>query len=561
MTGDHEPSPEQAFAAGRQAWLDDNASQFESIPPLVDSMGVEHGLLYGPADSPAWRDYGETLGYPGSFPFTRGVYSGMYRKAPWRINQYAGFGRPEETNERWRFLYERGQMVFNLALDLPTQMGYDSDDPQAVYDVGRAGVAIDTVADLELLLDGLPLVPIYFNVAGAAPILMAMLVAVAERRGVALTDVAGAFTNDILTTFVCRGTWIFPPDAHMKLTTDMVEYSVRHMSPYFYPLNIQGVYFRSAGAGIAQELALVIGDALTYVEWVLRRGIDIDDFARRLSFFFACGPEIFAEAAKFRAARRWWARLMRDRYGAKEKESMRLKATSATGGRYFQAIEPLNNLARGAYGILGAVLGGAQATFMAGYDEAYAIPNEESSMLGLRTLQILQEETDVARTIDPLGGSFYVEALTDEIEARAEAFLADIDGRGGVLKCVKDGWIRAELDRCLYEQYAQIRDGRIVQVGVNKYSQDEVPEQELQLHEYDPSVQKTQTTRLEGVRRERDRGECERALVELRRAAERDDNLMPFLVEAARAQASVGEMTSVLVDVYGRFGDPNTRVA
>ncbi|RMF20087.1 MAG: methylmalonyl-CoA mutase, partial [Deltaproteobacteria bacterium] len=542
-------------------WQERNASQFAKIDPIVDSMGVEHDILYGPTDSDAADRYEERLGFPGEYPFTRGVYPGMYRRAPWRINQYAGFGSAEDTNARWRFLFERGQMVFNLALDLPTQLGLDSDDPRATPEVGRAGVAIDTCDDLERLLEGLPMVPIYFNIAGAAPILMAMLVAVGERKGVSPQNVMGAFTNDILTTFVCRGTWIFPPEPHLKLVTDMVEYSSRHMSPHFYPLNVQGVYFRSVGASIAQELALVLADALTYVDWALERGMAIDDFARRLSFFLACGPEIFAEAAKFRAARRLWARLMRDRYGAKERESMRLKATAATGGRYFQAIEPLNNLMRGAYGILGAVLGGAQATFIAGYDEAYAIPNEESALLGLRTLQILQEETDVARTIDPLGGSFYVEALTDRIEEKTLEIMQSIDERGGVVRGIEQGWIRAELDRCLYEQMEKLRDGRIAIVGVNRHRQEAVREEPLRLHRYDPRVQEVQAERLAEVRQVRSSDAVERALSELGRAAERGDNVMPALIEAARARATIGEMTSALEQVYGRYGDPNVQVA
>ena len=544
-----------------RAWQDRNAAQFAKIEPLVDSMGIEHGLLYGPSDTDASERYEEKLGFPGDYPFTRGVYPGMYRRAPWRINQYAGFGTAEDTNARWRFLFERGQMVFNLALDLPTQLGYDSDDPRAVAEVGRAGVAIDTCDDLERLLDGLPMVPIYFNIAGAAPILMAMLIVVGERKGVAANAIMGAFTNDILTTFVCRGTWIFPPEAHLKLVTDMVEYSARHMSPHFYPLNVQGVYFRSVGASLAQELALVLADALTYVDWALERGLAIDEFARRLSFFLACGPEIFAEAAKFRAARRLWARLMRDRYGAKERESMRLKATAATGGRYFQAIEPLNNLMRGAYGILGAALGGAQATFIAGYDEAYAIPNEESALLGLRTLQILQEETDVTRTIDPLGGSFYVEALTDRIEEETCKIMQAIDDRGGVVRGIEQGWIRAELDRCLYEQMDKLRDGRIALVGVNKHRQEEIREEPLRLHRYDPRVQEMQIERLAEVRRTRDNDAVERALSELTRIAEQGGNVLPALIEAARAQATVGEMTASLERLYGRFADPNAQVA
>lgn len=542
-------------------WLQRNERQLGSIPPLTDQMGYEHKLLYGPGDGEDPATYEEKLGFPGEFPFTRGVYTGMYRKAPWRINQYAGFGAAEDTNARWRFLFERGQMVFNLALDLPTQMGYDSDDPRAAVEVGRTGVAIDTVEDLERLLEGLPMVPIYFNLSGGAPVLMAMLVAVAERKGVGPESIMGAFTNDILTTFICRGSWIFPPEAHMKLITDMIEYAVGNMSPNFYPLNVQSIYFKSLCCSPGQEIGFVLSDAMTYIDWALERGLNIDSFARRLSFFIGCGQEMFTEAAKFRAARRLWARLLRDRYGAKEKESMRMKCTAAAGGRSFQAVEPLNNLTRGAYGILGAAMGGAQATFIAGYDEAYAIPNEETAMLGLRTLQILQEETDVGRTIDPLGGSYYVEALTDQIEADAMKWIEQVDARGGVVKAIRDGWIRAELDACVFEDYAKRKSGAIPIVGVNKYRQEDVKEEALQLHTYDRGVQQRQAERLADLRKRRDDGAVRQALDALRKGAEQDINLLPPLIEAAKAYATIGEMTAVLEQQYGRFGDPNTKVA
>jgi methylmalonyl-CoA mutase N-terminal domain/subunit len=390
---------------------------------------------------------------------------------------------------------------------------------------------------------------------------MAMLIAAAKIKGSGPESIMGAFTNDILTTYVCRGTWIYPPEAHMKLITDMVEYSSQYMSPYFYPLNIQGVYFRSVGATQAQELAMVIADALCYVDWAIERGLGIDTFARRLSFFFSCGPEIFSEAAKFRAARRWWAGLMRERYGATEAESMRLKATAATGGRYFQAIEPLNNLVRGAYGILGAVMGGAQATFIAGYDEAYALPNEESAMLGLRTLQILQEETDLTRTIDPLGGSWYVESLTDQIQAKAEAILGEIQDHGGVLECIRTGWTRSQLDACLYKQHEGIQKGEIALVGVNKYCSDDANAYDMELYVHDEEVQAAQSRRLKEIRSSRDQVAWRKAVDSLERAVDKGENLINYLVEVALAHASVGEINSVLEKHWGRFADPNTKVA
>lgn len=554
------PTEHGQFAKDRAAWRERNERQLASITPLVDSGGVEHELLYGPGGSGDAAAYADQVGFPGEFPFTRGVYSGMYRKAPWRINQYSGFGSAEDTNARWKFLFERGQMVFNLALDLPTQMGYDSDDSRIQSEVGRTGVAIDTVEDLERMLDGLPMVPMYFNIAGAAPIMLAMQVAVAERKGVGPEGIMGAYTNDILTTFICRGSWIYPPEIHMKLITDMIEYAVENMSPNFYPLNVQSVYFRSLGCSLGQELAFTFADAMTYVDWALERGMNIDTFARRLSFFFGCGAQMFSEAAKFRAGRRLWAHLMRDRYGAKEKESMRMKCTAAAGGRYFQAVEPMNNLMRGAYGILGAVLGGAQATFLAGYDEAYALPNEESAMFGLRTIQILQEETDVARTIDPLGGSYYVEALTDEIEADAKKWIDIIDERGGVIKGIRDGWIRSEMDGRFYEMYQREKSGATPIVGVNSHRQENVQAEALQLHEHDPAVQQRQAARLADVRKRRDQDAVDRALDAVRAAADAPANIMPLLIDAARALATVGEISGIFEDVHGRFGDPNVKV-
>ncbi len=538
--------------AEKQRW--EREQRIGELPRLVDAMGYEHRPLYTPADTRV--DYLEALGFPGEFPFTRGVYGGMYRKAPWRINQYAGFGTAEDTNRRWKLLLERGQMVFNLAFDLPTHMGYDSDDPFVEDEVGRTGIAIDSLRDFEVLTEGLPMVPIFFNTAGPAAILLAMFIALGEQKGIPPSGIMGAFTNDILTVYVCRGTWIFPPRPSLRLITDMIEYCCAHM-PRFYPLNVQGVYFRSAGATIPQEVGYTFADALTYVDGALERGLPIDAFAPRLSFFLACGPEIFAEAAKFRAARRLWAKLLRDRYHAKHKDSLRFRTTAATGGRYFQAIEPLNNIARGAYGILGAVLGGAQATFVAGYDEAYALPNEESALLGLRTLQILQEETDVARTIDPLGGSYYVEHLTDFIEAESLRHLEDIAAHGGTVRCIETGYTRRQLDHQLYQQLEKIQRGEIPLVGVNKYAAPDRQEPEIALHRHDPAVTERQRLRLRELRATRSNERVRACLDAIRRAAEGTENLVPHFIEAAKAYATLGEIVGVLRQVFGTFKDPN----
>ncbi|MFQ5668632.1 MAG: methylmalonyl-CoA mutase family protein, partial [Candidatus Binatia bacterium] len=409
------------------------------------------------------------------------------------------------------------------------------------------------------LTDGLPMVPIFFNTAGAAAIILAMYVALGEQKGVAPASIMGAFTNDILTVYVCRGTWIFPPRPSLRLITDMVEYCCRHM-PRFYPLNVQGVYFRSAGATIPQEVGYTFADALTYVDGALERGLPIDAFAPRLSFFLACGPEIFAEAAKFRAARRLWAKLMRDRYHATSKDSMRFRTTGATGGRYFQAIEPLNNLTRAAYGILGAVLGGAQATFVAGYDEAYAIPNEESALLGLRGLQILQEETDVARTIDPLGGSYYVEHLTDYIERESLSYVEDIAAHGGTVRCIESGYTRRQLDDQLSRQMEKMRSGQTVLVGVNKYAATHGKEPEIAFHQHDPAVTDRQRERLRQLRRERSTEHVRTSLDAIKRAATGHENLIPHFIEAVKAYTTLGEIVGALKQVFGTFKDPNARL-
>jgi methylmalonyl-CoA mutase N-terminal domain/subunit len=338
----------------------------------------------------------------------------------------------------------------------------------------------------------------------------------------------------------------------------MIEYCCRYM-PRFYPTNVQGVYFRSAGATIPQEVGYTFADALTYVDEALQRGLSVDDFAPRLSFFLACGPEIFAEAAKFRAARRLWAKLMRDRYRARSKESLRFRVTGATGGRYFQAIEPLNNLTRAAYGILGAVLGGAQATFVAGYDEAYAIPNEESALLGLRGLQILQEETDVARTVDPLGGSYYVEHLTDYIERESVRYLDDVAAHGGAVRGVETGYLRRQLDEQLAVQMDKMERGTTVLVGVNKYAAPNAKEPDIALHQHDPAVTERQRQRLREVRQARSRTRVQASLEAIKRAAEGNENLIPHFVAAVKAYATIGEIVGTLKSVFGTFQDPNVR--
>jgi len=523
------------------------------ISALVDLMGYEHKVLYTPRDV---KDaYLDDIGFPGQYPFTRGVYPAMYRKALMRFPQYAGFGSAEDTNRRWKYLISHGQMTVNLAFDLPTHMGIDSDAPEAEDEVGRVGVAIDSLRDFEVLFDGIPLVPAFFNTVGPAAILLAMYIATGEKKGVAPSQVMGAFTNDILTICCCRGNWIFPIKPSLRLITDMVEYCCRNM-PRFYPQNIQGVYFRACGASLPQELGYTFADAFTYIDEALARGLDIDEFAPRLSFFISSGPEFLAETAKFRAARRLWARLMKERYDPKDKNSLRIRMTSATGGAYFQAIEPLNNLARGAYAILGAALGGCQATFIAGYDEAYAIPTEESARLGLRTIQILAEETDLARTVDPLAGSYYIENLTDYIEQESLKYLHQIEDVGGAAAAVESGFMRRELDKMFEIQHGKRLSGEIPVIGVNKYAHEGEEEKEPEIHKLNPEAVRIQLGRLKEVRSQRDAAEVKKVLKSIRQAARREENLIPHFIEAVKAYATLGEIIGVLKEEFGEFEEP-----
>lgn len=546
------------IARTKETWA--QARKIQEIEPLESWDDVEHKVLYTPDDLKDF-DYARDLSFPGEYPFTRGVYPGMYRKAKWGLRQYSGFGTPEDTNKRWKFLIESGQIATNLAFDLPTHMGLDSDDPRAEDEVGRLGVSIDSLRDIEVLWDGLPMnmIPASYNTVGAAPVILAMLIANAENNGLSAGDLIGVFTNDILAVFVARGTWVFPPKPSMRLVTDMIEYSCRNM-PRFYPVNIQGVFFRGYGATKAQEMGYTFADATEYLDWTLERGLSVDDVAPRLSFFIGCAMEIFEEAAKFRAARRIWARMMKEKYGANDKNSMRFRTTSATGGELFTAEEPLNNLMRGTLGLLGAVLGGVQATFVAGYDEAFAIPTEEAALLGLRTMQIMQEETDLCRTVDPLAGSYYVESLTNEMEKKILMYYDDIQRAGGALAAVESGYTRRELDkRALEIQKRRDRDELPI-VGVHIHKRKDVEKPKMQLHKPNPEALRLQIERLGQIRSERSSSEVKAALAKVKKAAQGNENLIPSLVEASKAYATLGEIMGELKDVFGEYQEPKNIV-
>jgi methylmalonyl-CoA mutase N-terminal domain/subunit len=528
----------------------------EATPPAPEALpcGIPVEPLYTPLDVEG--GYLERLGFPGEYPFTRGVYPTMYRGRPWTIRQYAGFGTAEESNRRYKYLLEHGQTGLSVALDLPTQCGYDSDDPMAEAEVGRVGVAIDTLSDMEVLFDGLPLdrISTSFTINGTAAILLAMYVALAEARGVAPERVAGTIQNDILKEYVARGTWIFPVEPSLRLIADTIEFCAARL-PRFNPISIAGAHFRDAGGTAVQEAAYTLADAFAYVEAVRARGIEVDRFAPQLSFFFYTYTDLFEEVAKYRAMRRLWARAMRERFGARRPESLMFRFGNVCGGHSLTREEPLNNITRVTLGALASVLGGTQSMFTAAWDEAYAIPTEESARTALRIQQILLHEAGAGRTIDPLAGSYYVEALTDGMERAIEAEITRVDAQGGMVRAIETGWVQREIHREAYRQELERQQGRRVVVGVNKY-RDERAAPPVSLHRADPALAARQVARLEEVRRTRDQARAGAALAALREGALGKDNLMPLLGEAVRACASVGEISSVLREVWGMFREP-----
>jgi methylmalonyl-CoA mutase N-terminal domain/subunit len=524
------------------------------VPPEALPCGIPVEPLYTPLDVEG--GYLERLGFPGAYPFTRGVYPTMYRGRPWTIRQYAGFGAAEESNRRYKYLLAHGQTGLSVALDLPTQCGYDSDDPMAEAEVGRVGVAIDTLRDMEILFEGLPLdrISTSFTINGTAAILLAMYAALAAERGVAPERVAGTIQNDILKEYVARGTWIFPVEPSLRLIADTIEFCTARL-PRFNPISIAGAHFRDAGGTAVQEAAYTLADAFAYVEAVRARGIEVDRFAPQLSFFFYTYTDVFEEVAKYRAMRRLWARAMRERFGARRPESLAFRFGNVCGGHSLTREEPLNNITRVTLGALASVLGGTQSMFTAAWDEAYAIPTEDSARTALRIQQILLHEAGAARTIDPLAGSYYVEALTDRMEEAIAAEIARVDAQGGMVRAIETGWVQREIHREAYRQERERQAGARVVVGVNRY-RDESAAPPISLHRADPALAARQVARLEEVRRTRDGARVAAALAALREGALGKDNLMPLLGEAVRAYASVGEIASVLREVWGLFREP-----
>jgi methylmalonyl-CoA mutase, N-terminal domain len=539
---------------GREQWRKTiRAKAVEAAPerrdPFETSSGLEVEDLYTPSDT-AGLDEARDLGRPGEYPFTRGVQATMYRSRLWTMRQYAGFATAAETNRRFRYLLEQGQTGLSVAFDLPTQMGYDSDATEAEGEVGRVGVPISSLADMEILFDSIPLgtVSTSMTINSTAAILVALYVTAAERQGVARADVSGTVQNDILKEYIARGTWIYPPKPSMRLVTDVFEFGAREL-PRWNTISISGYHMREAGATAAQELAFTLADGIAYVEAALERGLDIDDFAPRLSFFFAAWSELFEEVAKFRAARRMWARIVKDRFKAKNPRSMACRFHVQTAGSSLTAQSVDNNVVRTTLQALAAVLGGAQSLHTNSRDEALALPTEESVRLALRTQQILAYEAGVTETPDPLAGSYFVETLTDELEAAATAYLAEIDAAGGTLRALDLGFQQRAIQESAYRVQRAIDSGDQVVVGVNRFRDEAVVAPPLQ--RIDPEAERRQVEGVRRVRAGRDPTAWAAALARLDDAARGTENLLPPIIEAVRAYATVGEISDRLRSAWG----------
>ncbi|HEU4481194.1 MAG TPA: methylmalonyl-CoA mutase family protein [Actinomycetota bacterium] len=520
----------------------------------VTDSGIEIQPLYDP-DAVA-PDIGERLGAPGEWPFTRGVYAGMYRKRLWTMRQYAGFGSAEETNQRFRYLLGAGQTGLSVAFDLPTQMGYDSDHPKASAEVGRVGVAIDSLADMEALLDDIPLdeVSTSMTINATASILLLLYQLVAEKQGVDPGAITGTTQNDILKEYTARGTYIYPPKPSMRIITDLFSYCKDNL-PRWNTISISGYHMREAGSTAVQEVAFTIADGIAYVEAAVEAGLRVDDFAPRLSFFFACHMNFFEEVAKFRAARRLWAQVMRDRFGAKDPKSMMLRFHTQTGGATLTAQQPENNIVRTALEALSAVFGGTQSLHTNSFDEALALPSEKAATIALRTQQVIGFESGVADAADPLGGSWLVESLTDEIESRARDYLERIDGMGGAVSAIEEGWMKREIEDSAFRIAQGIESGERPVVGVNRFVSER--EEPVEIYSLDPDLERRQIERLAEVRAGRDESAVQNALKLLREAAEGRENLLYPMKDALAEYATLGEVSDTLREVYGEYEPSN----
>jgi len=524
---------------------------------FVSPSGSAVEPLYTPLDRAREWDYSNELGFPGEFPFTRGVQPTMYRGRLWTMRQYAGFGNAEDTNRRFRYLLEQGQTGLSTAFDLPTQIGYDSDTELAEGEVGRVGVAIDTLADMELLFDNIPLdkVSVSMTANATVPVLLAMLATVARKQGIEVRLLRGTVQNDILKEYVARGTYIFPPAPSMRLVTDVFRYCASEL-PKFNMISISGYHMREAGCTAAQEVGFTLADGIAYVQAALECGMEVDSFAPQLSFFFAAQNDLLEEVAKFRAARRLWARIMKDRFQAQKPRSMMLRFHTQTGGSTLTAQQPDNNVVRVAIQALAAVLGGTQSLHTNSRDEALALPTEESARLALRTQQIIAHESGVADTVDPLAGSYAIEHLTDRIEAEARTYIEHVDEIGGMVKAIEQGYVQREIGDAAYRFQKGVDDGDRTIVGMNAFQGEEAAPDHL--HTIDQSVAEAQMYRLSDLKERRDGEAVARSLAAVRAAAAGVKNVMPPIVDAVTAYATIGEICDVLRGEFGEYREDTT---
>ncbi|MBW1672361.1 MAG: methylmalonyl-CoA mutase [Deltaproteobacteria bacterium] len=533
----------------------------DKSPEREDVFKTESGIpvkrLYTPLDLED-IDYESELGFPGEYPYTRGVYPTMYRGRLWTMRNYAGFGTAEDTNKRYRYLLEQGMVGLSMAFDLPTQLGYDSDDPLAEGAVGRVGVAVDSLADMEIIFQDIPLdkVSTSMTINAPATVLLAMYIAAGEKQGIPQEKLMGTTQNDILKEFIARGTYIFPPEPSIKLVLDIVEHCAKYV-PKWNTLNIAGYHFREAGADAVQELAFTLADAITYIEKARERGLDVDYFAPRLSYSLGCYMDFFEEVAKFRAARRLFARIMKERFQAKDPRSYLFRIFTGSCGSTLVTQQPINNIVRVTVHALMGILGGDQAIHTACWDEGYALPSEDSARIALRTQQILAHECGLCNTIDPLAGSYYVETLTNEIEKRASDYLKKIDDMGGMLRAIENGFVFREIQKSSVKFQERVDSGERVIVGLNKFVMPEEKDVEEQdIFKVDEEVEDLQNEKLLRVKTERMESDVKQTLSRLELAIDRDENLMPYIVEAVKCYATIGEICGVMRQKWGEFRAP-----
>ena len=528
-----------------------------AVPSVINESGIKIKTLYSADDVENGHDAGkDRIGQPGEYPFTRGIHTEMYRRRPWTMRQYTGFGNAQATNERFHYLIENGQTGLNVAFDLPTQCGMDSDNPDAADEVGRVGMAVDSLRDFEIAFDGVDLdkITVSLTINGSAAILIAMYLAMAEKKGFDIVKLRGTAQNDILKEMIGRGTWVYPVEPSIKLVADTIEYCARH-APNYSPVSVCGYHIRESGCNPAEEMGYAFAIAKAYIDETLKRGLDIDKFAGRLSFNFNIFGNLFEQVAKFRAGRRLWATILKEEYNAKDPKTMWMRMIAGGGGFGLTIEQPENNIVRGAYYALIAALSGAQTVALCCYDEAYTIPSEKAQRISLRTMQLLIEEMGLCDTVDPLGGSYYIESLTDEMETKMREAMARVDAEGGIVSAVAEGRVQDRVSRHAYDRELALENGEVRKVGVNCYRIDE-EDPDVEFHPTKPEDLDMQIESLSAIKDERDQRAVNKTLANLEQDARKGVNIMPAIMEAVQVYATVGEMTDTLTGVYGRFIEP-----